>query len=110
MENKLEPTTRYERELIDNLQEELAELVAIASKVKRFGVDSDNRGKMDYTNKHLLTMEMADVQVMLDLVKRYYEIEATYLANCMDIKVDSLRRYSSLYPVLTRSGEVGREK
>ena len=91
-----EPTTQLERELLDILQEECAELIEVASKVKRFGIDSDNHGEMIVTNKTLLLMEMADVQVMLDLAKRHYNLSAEELAVYMNLKVERLKQFSNL--------------
>lgn len=54
-------------DVLDVLQEELAEAIVTASKIKRFGMDSNAPGS-DTTNWRDLEHELGDVITMIELI------------------------------------------
>lgn len=60
------PLTPYERELLDILQEEAAEVIQAASKLKRFG--KENRPDTGESNSAVLGHEVGDLSEMIERV------------------------------------------
>jgi hypothetical protein len=57
------PLTPYEREVLENLQEEAAEVIVAASKVLRFGLD--NRPEDGIPNTEHLGIEVGNLNYMI---------------------------------------------
>lgn len=76
-------------EILTILAEECAEVIQMCSKIKRFG--------LDVQNKELLTKELADLQCMIDLVYEYKIIDNTRTVNLIDNKRKKLKLYSSIF-------------
>jgi NTP pyrophosphatase (non-canonical NTP hydrolase) len=63
----MKQVTEHQEECLNILQEECAEVIQVASKIKRFGVVGK---RLDaYTNLEALEMEIGDVLAMIDLVR-----------------------------------------
>ena len=86
-----------QREALDILQEECAELITIASKVKRFGVMSENPQQPGVSAQQRLTQEMGDVLAMIDLVCKHLDITPLEVSQARQRKMDKLKIYSNLF-------------
>ena len=86
-----------DREALDILQEECAEVIQAASKIKRWGPDSTNRGANPRTNLDALAVELGDVLAMIDIVRERFDIGPEFLLACKEQKKEKLRIYSSLF-------------
>lgn len=86
-----------DREALDILQEECAEVIQAASKIKRWGPDSNNRGANPQTNLDALAVELGDVLAMIDIVQERFIIGPEFLQACKERKREKLRTYSSLF-------------
>lgn len=60
------PPTPHQRELLDILIEECSEVIQRVTKMKRFGVEEIQEGQTR-TNAERLSMEVGDLQKMIDL-------------------------------------------
>lgn len=86
-----------DREALDILQEECAEVIQAASKIKRWGPDSNNCGANLQTNLDALAVELGDVLAMIDIVRDRFGIGPEFLQACKDRKREKLTEYSSLF-------------
>ncbi len=86
-----------ETEALDILQEECAELIQAASKIKRFGIKSSNPELLDAkSNRYNLIQEMGDVLALIDILKNVYEINDVILSAAKQNKLEKLTIYSNL--------------
>lgn len=76
-------------EILTILAEECAEVIQMCSKIRRFGLDPQN--------KELLAKEIADLQCMIGLVYEYKIIDNTRTVNLIDNKRKKLKLYSSIF-------------
>ena len=60
--------TEHQEECLNILQEECAEVVQAASKIKRFGIENRKDGA-ELNNLQNLEMELGDVLAMIDMCK-----------------------------------------
>ncbi len=60
-------------ELLGILQEECAEVIKIISKIRRFGDDSNDNGRIITTNKERLVMELMDTAIVIENLSDYLE-------------------------------------
>lgn len=82
--------TPQQHEVLTILQEECAEVIVEVSKIKRFGIEqNDNR----------LGKELADLQVMIDLVfeKGILSLTGTKFTEDMEFKRGKLKVFSSIF-------------
>ena len=83
-------------ELLDILQEECAELIQAASKVKRYGVDSYNP-ITNINNKDNIIREIGDVLCMIELVMEDMIITPEELVIAKENKLEKLKKWSTLF-------------
>jgi NTP pyrophosphatase (non-canonical NTP hydrolase) len=86
--------TDAQQESLDILQEECGELVVIISKVKRFGLMSENPEQPGVTARQRLLQEIGDVFALADLVCRYHNIGTLEIEFAKQRKFDKLKIYS----------------
>jgi len=89
--------TKKQREALDILQEECAEVIKAASKIKRWGPDSNNRGQNPLTNMEELIAEIGDTIAMIDLVKDLFGINDIDVESARTVKLEKLKHYSKLF-------------
>lgn len=65
----MKQVNEHQEECLNILQEECAEVVQAASKIKRFGIDNRKFGD-DLNNLQNLEMELGDVLAMIEMCKR----------------------------------------
>lgn len=85
-----------EKEIMDILQEECAEVIQAVSKCSRFGIDGTHL-KSGSSNREMLTEEVGDLQCMIDLLveKGIVDINELHLARVA--KKDKLKKWSKIY-------------
>jgi len=81
-------------EALDILQEECGELIVILSKVKRFGLMSENPEQPGVSARQRLIQEIGDVLALADLVCRHYQIGTLEIELAKQRKFDKLKLYS----------------
>ncbi len=87
-------TSQIEEALVI-LQEECAEVIVEASKIKRFGLDgSYNDGP---TNRERLEKEVGDVLAMIDILLDQGVISKVGLAISIEDKKNKLKEWSTIY-------------
>lgn len=75
-------------ELLTVLQEECAEVIQEASKIKRFGHNPDNLLRFE--------KEMGDLMCMIDLCQEYDLISFTNIEHYSKLKREKLKKYSDI--------------
>lgn len=81
-------------EILEILQEECAEVIQAASKVKRFGWD--NSFGDNPTNRIHLCEEIGDLEAMIQLLKDNNEISTIGVEHFKQAKLEKLRKWSSI--------------
>jgi NTP pyrophosphatase (non-canonical NTP hydrolase) len=85
-----------QKEAIDILQEECAEVIVAVSKISRFGIDNLKPGKPK-TNRQHLAEELGDLQAMIEIM---YELDIVYPAEIKeyaDAKREKLKQWSNIF-------------
>ena len=85
-----------EKEVLDILQEECAEVIQAVSKVNRFGADNVKPGKPK-TNREHLEEELGDVLAMIDIMLELSVISLDKLEIAKQAKVEKLKQWSNIY-------------
>ncbi len=70
------PLSPYEREILEILQEECAEVIVAASKILRFGLANTNP-TTKVVNTTELGLEIGDLQYMISLVEGHHVVDRT---------------------------------
>lgn len=78
----------YEHELLTIFMEECGEAIQSASKIIRFGMDTDNREN--------LVKEVGDILCMMELMHEYDVFGWSELDDRALVKREKLKKYSSL--------------
>jgi NTP pyrophosphatase (non-canonical NTP hydrolase) len=94
--NQLGKSTNEEKEILNILSEECAEVIQCISKIHRFGWDSENPTKPGYNNKDHLTEELGDLLCMIDIISAKANINQSTLHQHIVNKVGKLRKYSDI--------------
>jgi len=81
-------------EALDILQEECGELIVILSKVKRFGLMSENPEQPGVTAAQRLIQEIGDVLALVDLVCTHHHLHTQEIEVAKQRKFDKLKLYS----------------
>ena len=81
-------------EALDILQEECGELIVILSKVKRFGLMSENPEAPGVSARQRLVQEIGDVLALADLMCRHHHIGTLEIEFAKQRKFDKLKLYS----------------
>lgn len=82
-------------EAIDILQEECAEVIQIASKIKRFGADSVSPYTNE-TNKEIIQREIGDLTAMIVLVSGMLTLDEDKIFDSAVAKMQKLKEFSNL--------------
>jgi len=85
-----------EKEVMDILQEECAEVIQAVSKISRFGIDNFKPGKPK-TNREHLEEELGDMLAMIDILCSMEVIDLDKLRVAKLAKIDKLKKWSKIY-------------
>ena len=85
-----------EKEVMDILQEECAEVIQAVSKINRFGADNVKPGKPK-TNREHLEEELGDMLAMIDIMLEKSVISLEHLEIAKKAKIEKLKTWSSIY-------------
>ena len=85
-----------EKEVMDILQEECAEVVVAVSKISRFGFDNFKPGKPK-TNREHLAEELGDLQAMIDLCIQFNLVGSEQVSIAADNKIAKLKQWSNIF-------------
>jgi len=85
-----------EKEVMDILQEECAEVIQAVSKVSRFGIDNYKPGK-PLTNREHLEEELGDLLAMVDIMKELGIVSWGNLEVAKLAKIEKLKKWSTIY-------------
>lgn len=90
---KRDPVKEYNDELLTILMEECGEVIQAASKIIRFGPDSEWNGQ---TGLEILERELGDLYCMIDLVHANDMVSFTKLDEYAQAKYEKLKKWSNL--------------
>ena len=85
-----------QKEALDILQEECAEVIVAVSKISRFGIDNYKPNK-PLTNRQHLAEELGDLQAMIEIM---YELDIVYPAEVKqyaEAKREKLKKWSNIF-------------
>jgi len=85
-----------QKETMDILQEECAEVVQAVSKISRFGLDNLKPGKPK-TNREHLEEELGDVLAMIDILHDMDIVSWNNLDAAKAAKIEKLKKWSNIY-------------
>jgi NTP pyrophosphatase (non-canonical NTP hydrolase) len=85
-----------EKEVMDILQEECAEVIQAVSKINRFGADNVKPGKPK-TNREHLEEELGDMLAMIDIMMELGIVSYGNLEIAKKAKIVKLKQWSSIY-------------
>jgi NTP pyrophosphatase (non-canonical NTP hydrolase) len=85
-----------EKEVMDILQEECAEVIQAVSKISRFGIDNFKPGKPK-TNREHLEEELGDLLAMVDIMLEQGIVEWGNLELAKKAKTEKLKKWSNIY-------------
>lgn len=84
-----------EKEVMDILQEECAEVIQAVSKISRFGIDNFKPGKPK-TNRQHLEEELGDVMAMIDILQRMDIVSWANIEAAQVAKIEKLKLWSNI--------------
>ena len=87
---------KKEKEIMDILQEECAEVIVAISKISRFGADNFKPGKPK-TNREHLAEELGDLQSMIDLCIKFNLVGSEQVSVAADNKITKLKQWSNIF-------------
>ena len=85
-----------EREVMNILSEECAEVIQAISKCHRFGLDNLKPGKPK-TNCEHLEEELGDLLAMLDILLDMQVVSKTALESAKLAKIEKLKKWSNIF-------------
>jgi len=85
-----------EKEVMDILQEECAEVIQAVSKISRFGIDNLKPGKPK-TNREHLEEELGDMLAMIDIMLELELVSINNLEAAKQAKIEKLKQWSNIY-------------
>jgi len=85
-----------EKEVMDILQEECAEVIQAVSKCNRFGIDNYKPGK-PLTNGEHLEEELGDLLAMIDIMKEMDIVSWENMEIAKLAKIEKLKKWSTIY-------------
>jgi NTP pyrophosphatase (non-canonical NTP hydrolase) len=85
-----------EREVMNILSEECAEVIQAISKCHRFGLDNYKPGKPK-TNREHLEEEIGDLLAMVDILLDMGVVESDILESAKLAKIEKLKKWSNIY-------------
>lgn len=94
---QLGKSTPEEKEILNITLEECSEVVQCISKIFRFGWDSCNPDKPNYTNRQHLTEEIGDLICMVGIMHTRGIIDINELEIATTRKLEKLKKFSNLF-------------
>ena len=88
--------TSQEKEVMDILQEECAEVIQAVSKISRFGLDNYKPGKPK-TNREHLEEELGDLYAMINILHDMDIVSWTNIEKASEAKIEKLKQWSKIY-------------
>jgi NTP pyrophosphatase (non-canonical NTP hydrolase) len=85
-----------QKEALDILQEECAEVIQAVSKISRFGLDNLKPGKPK-TNREHLEEELGDLIAMIDILTRNGIVDSANIEMAAAAKVEKLKQWSKIF-------------
>jgi NTP pyrophosphatase (non-canonical NTP hydrolase) len=85
-----------QKEALDILQEECAEVIQAVSKISRFGLDNLKPGKPK-TNREHLEEELGDLVAMIDILTRNGVVDSANIETAAAAKVEKLKKWSKIF-------------
>jgi NTP pyrophosphatase (non-canonical NTP hydrolase) len=85
-----------EREVMNILSEECAEVIQAISKCHRFGMDNVKPGKPK-TNREHLEEELGDLLAMVDILLEMDVVDSEALQLAKIAKIEKLKKWSTIY-------------
>lgn len=85
-----------QREVMNILSEECAEVIQAISKCHRFGMENFKPGK-PLTNAQHLEGEIGDLLAMVDLLKSMQVVSDSGLESAKQAKIEKLKKWSTIY-------------
>lgn len=85
-----------QREIMNILSEECAEVIQAISKCHRFGMDNYKPGKPK-TNRDHLEEELGDLMAMVDILLEAGVIDSDHLEVAKLAKIEKLKKWSTIY-------------
>jgi NTP pyrophosphatase (non-canonical NTP hydrolase) len=85
-----------EKEVMDILQEECAEVIQAVSKISRFGIDNLKPGKPK-TNREHLEEELGDMLAMIDIMLEKKVVSREHLEVAKAAKIEKLKKWSNIF-------------
>ncbi len=88
--------TPKEREVMNILSEECAEVIQAISKCHRFGIDNQKPGQ-DKTNRQHLEEEVGDLVAMIGILMNDETLSESKIYEASERKIDKLKQWSTIY-------------
>jgi NTP pyrophosphatase (non-canonical NTP hydrolase) len=85
-----------EKETLDILQEECAEVIQAVSKISRFGLDNLKPGKPK-TNREHLEEELGDMMAMVEILQELDIVSFTNIERAAEAKREKLKIWSNIF-------------
>ena len=85
-----------QKEALDILQEECAEVIQAVSKISRFGLDNLKPGKPK-TNREHLEEELGDLVAMIDILTRNGIVDSANIEMAATAKIEKLKKWSKIF-------------
>jgi NTP pyrophosphatase (non-canonical NTP hydrolase) len=85
-----------QKEILDILQEECAEVIQMVSKCRRFGID-DIHIKSGESNRSRLTEEVGDLMCMIQLMQEAGIVDIVEVMFAAGKKREKLKQWSKIY-------------
>ena len=83
------------KEVMDILQEECAEVIQAVSKINRFGIDNAKPGT-EYSNREHFEEELGDVLAMVDILLINNVVSWGNLHKAKRAKIEKLKKWSNI--------------
>ena len=87
---------RNDQFLFMKLMEEASEIALIASKINQFGLDSNNNGALDLTNKEELFKELNDLIAIVTLLNEECNLGFTTSEKAIKTKKEKVKHYRQI--------------
>ena len=85
-----------EREVMNILSEECAEVIQAVSKCHRFGIDNYKPGKPK-TNREHLEDEIGDLLAMVDILLEMNVVSLPHMEMAKKAKIEKLKKWSTIF-------------
>ena len=85
-----------QKEALDILQEECAEVIVAISKISRFGLDNYKPNK-PLTNRQHLAEELGDLQAMIELMYELNIVNPAEVKQYSEAKREKLKKWSNIF-------------